>query len=46
MVTEGILNYHDGFLAPSDFRHKTFLCPAYKKIFAHIEKRLNEKNMA
>lgn len=25
MVTEGILKYLDGFLAPSDFRHKTFL---------------------
>ena len=53
---------HDGFLASSDFRHKTFLaqlnvflkvlsspkgclCPAYKKIFAHIEHRLQENNM-
>lgn len=25
MVTEGILKYLDGFLAPSDFRHKIFL---------------------
>ena len=25
MVTEWIPIYHDGFLAPSDFRHKTFL---------------------
>ncbi|MBO4281812.1 MAG: hypothetical protein J5873_01280 [Bacteroidales bacterium] len=45
MVTEGILNYHDGFLASGDFRHKTFLCPAYKKIFAHIEKRQQETGM-
>lgn len=57
MVTEGILNHHDGFLASGDFRHKTFLaqlnvflkvlsspkgclCPAYQRLFAHIEKRL------
>lgn len=33
---------HDGFLASGDFRHKTFLCPAYKKIFAHIDHRLKE----
>ncbi len=24
------------------FRHKIFLCPAYKRIFAHIKKRLKE----
>ena len=36
---------HDGFLASGDFRHKTFLCPAYKKIFSHIEKRLKESNI-
>lgn len=36
---------HDGFLASSDFRHKTFLCPAYQRLFAHIEKRLKEYNM-
>lgn len=36
---------HDGFLASSDFRHKTFLCPAYKRIFAHIEQRLKEQGM-
>ena len=35
---------HDGFLASGDFRHKTFLCPAYKKIFAHIDRCLNETN--
>ena len=36
---------HDGFLASGDFRHKTFLCPAYKRIFAHIEKRLKENGI-
>lgn len=36
---------HDGFLASGDFRHKTFLCPAYKKIFAHIEQRLKNDKM-
>ena len=33
---------HDGFLASGDFRHKTFLCSAYKRIFAHIEKCLKK----
>lgn len=36
---------HDGFLASGDFRHKTFLCAAYKKIFAHIEKCLNQSQL-
>lgn len=27
-------------LASGDFRHKPFLCPAYQRLFAHIEKRL------
>ena len=36
---------HDGFLASGDFKHKTFLCSAYKKIFAHIEKRLNKSGI-
>ena len=36
---------HDGFLASSDFRHKTFLCPAYQRLFAHIEKRIKENEM-
>ena len=36
---------HDGFLASGDFRHKTFLCPAYKRIFAHIEKRMQENGI-
>jgi len=31
---------HDGFLKSGDFRSKTFLCVAYKKIFAHIKERL------
>ena len=34
---------HDGYLNSNDFRHKTFLCPAYKIIFSHIKKRLIEK---
>ena len=33
---------HDGFLRNGDFQSKTFLCSAYKLIFAHIEKRLKE----
>ncbi len=36
---------HDGFLASGDFKHKTFLCPAYKKIFTHIENSLQEKGL-
>lgn len=36
---------HDGFLASGDFRHKTFLCPAYQRLFAHIEKRLKENEI-
>ena len=31
---------HDGFLKSGDFKSKTFLCSAYKKIFAHIDNRL------
>ena len=31
---------HDGFLKSGDFKSKTFLCPAYKKIFEHIERRM------
>ena len=27
------------------FRHKTFLCPAYQHLFAHIEKRIKENEM-
>ncbi len=33
---------HDGFLKSGDFKSKTFLCSAYKKIFTHIDKRLND----
>ena len=33
---------HDGFLKSGDFKSKTFLCSAYKKIFAYIDNRLNE----
>lgn len=33
---------HDGFLQSGDFKSKTYLCPAYKKIFSHIEHRLTE----
>ena len=36
---------HDGFLVSGDFKHKTFLCSAYKKIFAHIENRIREDNL-
>ncbi len=28
---------HEGFLNKGDFRHKTFLCSAYRKIFKHIQ---------
>ena len=37
---------HDGFLKSGDFRSKTFLCASYKKIFAHIEKRMLEAGMS
>lgn len=33
---------HDGFLRNGDFKNKTLLCPAYKQIFAHIERRMQE----
>ncbi len=36
---------HDGYLNSKDFRHKTFLCPAYKKIFSHIKSKLIESGM-
>lgn len=29
---------HDGFLKNGDFKSKSFLCSAYKRIFSHIEK--------
>lgn len=36
---------HDGFLASGDFKHKTFLCPAYKKIFSHIEDNIKASQL-
>ena len=33
---------HDGFLKSGDFKSKTFLCSAYRKIFSHISERLRE----
>jgi uncharacterized protein len=33
---------HDGFIGNEDFKTKTVFCGAYKKIFAHVEKRLAE----
>lgn len=32
---------HEGFLSSKDFKHKTFLCIAYKRIFKHIKQVLN-----
>lgn len=32
---------HDGFLISGDFKSKTFLCSAYKRIFKYIETQLN-----
>jgi uncharacterized protein len=37
---------HDGYLKSGDFKSKTFLCSAYKKIFPHILKRLKEVNIS
>lgn len=36
---------HDGFLRNGDFQSKTILCHAYKRIFAHIESRMQETGM-
>jgi uncharacterized protein len=33
---------HDSFIESGNFRSKTFLCSAYKKIFTHILNRLEE----
>ena len=33
---------HEGFLNNGDFRHKTFLCAAYKRIFKHIQTTIKE----
>ncbi len=32
---------HDGFLVNKDFKTKTFLCNAYKKVFHHIQSIIN-----
>lgn len=32
---------HDGFLKNEDFKSKSFLCSAYKRIFSHIEQRVS-----
>lgn len=36
---------YDGYAKTGDFKSKTFLCSAYQKIFSHISKRLQEKNL-
>lgn len=36
---------YDGYIKTGDFKSKTFLCSAYKKIFSHISKRLKEENL-
>jgi uncharacterized protein len=36
---------YDGFTKTGDFKSKTFLCSAYKKIFSHIYNRLKENNL-
>lgn len=36
---------HDGYLNTGDFKNKTFLCAAYKKIFFHIKQRLEESGL-
>jgi uncharacterized protein len=36
---------YDGFAKTGDFKSKTFLCSAYKKIFSHISNRLTENNL-
>ena len=33
---------YDGYMNSGDFKSKTFLCSAYKMIFAHIEGRMTE----
>lgn len=33
---------HEGFIKSGDFKHKTFLCSAYKKVFEHIKLTLND----
>ncbi len=36
---------YDGFAKTGDFRSKTFLCEAYKKIFSHISNKLKEEKL-
>ena len=36
---------HDGYLRSGDFKSKTFLCSAYKKIFKHIKGRITETGL-
>jgi len=36
---------YDGFAETDDFKSKTFLCDAYKKIFSHISNRLKEEKI-
>lgn len=37
---------HDGYLRSGDFKSKTFLCSAYKRIFKHIQERITETGLA
>lgn len=36
---------HDGYLKNGDFKSKTFLCPAYLKIFKHIKEIVSMDNL-
>jgi radical SAM protein with 4Fe4S-binding SPASM domain len=36
---------HEGFLTNGNFKTRSILCTAYRKIFAHIKMRLKEANM-
>jgi uncharacterized protein len=36
---------YDGFTKTGNFKTKTFLCSAYKKIFSHISNRLKEEKL-
>lgn len=37
---------HDGYLRSGDFKSKTFLCPAYQRIFRHIRERITADGLA
>jgi len=37
---------YDGYVKTGDFKSKSFLCSAYKKIFSHINNRLKDINNA